>query len=45
VFDAVMALTISAFQTRYRVADPPGIYGKATQGKLSAVEAFVGIRC
>ncbi len=44
VFDAVMALIVTAFQTRYRVADPPGVFGQATRGKLSAVEAFVGIR-
>ena len=40
-----MALNVAAFQKRYGVvADPPAVYGPATRGKLSAVEAFVGIR-
>ena len=39
-----MELNVAVFQSRYGVTDPKGIYGKATQGKLSAVEAFVGIR-
>lgn len=40
----VTLLNVAAFQNKYGVTSEPGVYATTTQGKLSAVEAFCGIR-